>query len=118
MAKEIKKETNKDKVITPEQIEPGMTVRVHQKIQEVNAKGELKDRIQVFEGVVLGKHGGNGQSATFTIRKVSEGVGVEKIFPLKLPTIEKLEVVKAIRVRRAKLGYLRTSKKNLKEREI
>jgi large subunit ribosomal protein L19 len=80
---------------------PGDTVRVHVKIKEGD-----KYRIQVFEGVVIvQKH--NGISSTFTVRKVSSGYGIERIFPLHSPIIEKLEVVKSGKVRRARLYYLR-----------
>lgn len=83
-------------------IRPGDTVRVHQKIQE---KG--KTRIQVFEGLVLARKHHTEPGATFTVRKVTSGVGVERIFPLYAPMIEKVEVVKRARVRRAKLYYIR-----------
>lgn len=79
----------------------GDTVRVHAKIKE----GE-KERIQVFEGVVLKKQGGSNR-ATFTVRKNSNGVGVEKTWPLHSPSVEKVVVVRAGKVRRAKLTYLR-----------
>ena len=79
----------------------GDTVRVHAKIKE----GE-KERIQVFEGVVLKKQGGSNR-ATFTVRKTSNGVGVEKTWPLHSPSVEKVVVVRAGKVRRAKLNYLR-----------
>ncbi len=83
-------------------IRPGDTVRVHQKIED---KG--KTRIQIFEGLVLAcKHGGE-PGATFTVRKVASGVGVEKIFPLYSPLIDKLEIVKRSKVRRAKLYHIR-----------
>ena len=80
---------------------PGDTVRVHVKIKEGD-----KYRIQVFEGVVIVQKN-NGISSTFTVRKVSFGYGIERIFPLHSPIIEKLEVVKSGRVRRARLYYLR-----------
>ncbi len=97
---------------------PGMTVRVHQKIKDVNKKGEEKERVQVFEGMILKRKGGNGPSATVTVRKVSNGIGVEKIFPIYLPSIVKVEKVKQAQVRRAKLYYLRTFKKKLKEKTL
>lgn len=79
----------------------GDTVRVHAKIKEGN-----RERIQVFEGTVLKKQGGSNR-ATFTVRKNSNGIGVEKTWPLHSPTIEKIEVVRLGKVRRAKLNYLR-----------
>ncbi len=80
---------------------PGNTVRVHVKIKE----GE-KDRIQIFEGVVIAIKR-NGVSSTFTVRKVSFGCGIERIFPLNSPIIDKLEVVRSGKVRRARLYFLR-----------
>ena len=80
---------------------PGDNVKVHVKIRE----GE-KERIQVFQGVVISKRKGN-TNATFTVRKVSYGVGVERIFPLHSPAIDQIEVVTRGRVRRAKIYYLR-----------
>ncbi len=79
----------------------GDTVRVHGKIKEGN-----RERIQVFEGVVLKRQGG-GNRETFTVRKTSNGVGVEKTWPLHSPNVEKIEVVRRGKVRRAKLNYLR-----------
>ena len=83
-------------------IKAGDTVRVHQKIQD---KG--KTRIQIFEGLVLARKHGDEPGATFTVRKVASGVGVEKIFPLYSPMIDKLEIVKRSKVRRAKLYFIR-----------
>ena len=80
---------------------PGDNVKVHVKIRE----GE-KERIQVFQGVVISKRKGN-TNATFTVRKVSYGIGVERIFPLHSPALDKIEVVTRGRVRRAKIYYLR-----------
>jgi large subunit ribosomal protein L19 len=80
---------------------PGDTVRVHVKVVEGS-----RERIQVFEGVVIKRRGG-GISETFTVRKVSYGVGVERTFPLHTPRIAKIEVVRRGKVRRAKLYYLR-----------
>jgi len=82
-------------------IRPGETVRVHVKIVE----GE-KERTQVFEGIVIGMSG-SGSRANFTVRKISYGVGVERIFPLHSPRIDKVEVVSRGKVRRAKLYFLR-----------
>ena len=79
---------------------PGDTIRVHVKVIE----GE-KERTQVFQGVVIGRRGG-GIGETFTVRKVTEGVGVERIFPLNSPSIAKIEVTRKGKVRRAKLTYL------------
>lgn len=83
-------------------IRAGDTVRVHQKIQD---KG--KTRIQIFEGVVLARKHGAEAGGTFTVRKVASGVGVEKIYPLYSPSIDKIEIVKRAKVRRAKLYYIR-----------
>ena len=83
------------------QFSVGDTVRVHVKIKEVN-----RERIQIFEGFVLKKQNG-GISETFTVRKISSGVGVEKTFPLHSPRIDKIEVVRKGDVRRAKLNYMR-----------
>jgi large subunit ribosomal protein L19 len=80
---------------------PGDTVRVHVKIKEGD-----KERIQVFQGVVISKRKG-GISATFTVRKVSYGVGVERVFPYHSPIIDRVEMVTRGRVRRAKIYYLR-----------
>lgn len=80
---------------------PGDTVKVHVKIKE----GE-KERIQVFQGVVISKRR-RSTNATFTVRKISYGVGVERVFPLHSPIIDKIEVVTKGRVRRAKIYYLR-----------
>jgi large subunit ribosomal protein L19 len=96
---------------------PGDTVRVHVRVKETSVKEEIKgkpreterERVQVFEGVVIGLRGG-GTRATMTVRKVSFGHGVERIFPLHSPSVEKVEVVKRARVRRAKLYYLRERK--------
>lgn len=83
-------------------IRAGDTVRVHQRIQD---KG--KTRIQIFEGIVLARKHGTEPGATFTVRKVASGVGVEKIYPLYSPNIDKIEIVKRAKVRRAKLYYIR-----------
>ena len=87
------------------EIRPGDVVKVHQKIKEGD-----KERIQIFEGVVIAKKHGKGISSTLTVRKVVDQVGVERIFPLHSPSLEKIEVVKSSKVRRSKLYYLRTAK--------
>ena len=85
-------------------IKPGDTVKVHVKVREGD-----KERIQVFEGMVIGMHRG-GARATFTVRKVSFGQGVERIFPLHSPVIDRIEVLRTAKVRRAKLYFLRELK--------
>lgn len=97
---------------------PGQTIRIHQKIKDVNSRGEEKERIQIFEGMVLKVKGGAGSTAAVTVRKISSGIGVEKIFPLYLPSIAKVEKIKQSNVRRSKLYYLRTYKKKLKEKTL
>ncbi len=93
-----------------------MTVRVYQKIKELNAKGEEKERIQFFDGMIIAMKHGKEAGGSITVRKVSNGVGVEKIFPLNLPTIDKIEIKKESKVRRAKLYFLKKGyKKRLKE---
>ena len=83
-------------------IRPGDTIRVHQKIKEGG-----KERIALFEGLVLARKHGQGVSATITVRKVVDGIGVERIFPVHSPTIAKIEVLRHAQVRRAKLYYIR-----------
>ena len=83
------------------QFEIGDVIRVHNKIKE-----GTRERIQLFEGTVIAKHGG-GISETFTVRRISYGVGLEKTFPLHSPNVEKVDLVRAGKVRRAKLYYLR-----------
>ena len=98
-------------------ITPGDTIKVHVRVKETAVKEEIKgkpketerERVQVFEGVVIGLRG-SGARATMTVRKISFGQGVERIFPLHAKTIEKIEVVKHARVRRAKLYYMRDRK--------
>lgn len=91
-------------------IKPGHVVKVYQKITEVKGGGkkqEIKERVQIFEGLVIGKKGGKGIGAAITVRKISGGIGVERVFPLNAPTIEKIELIKITKARRAKLNYMR-----------
>lgn len=83
-------------------VEPGDRVRVYTTVKEGN-----KERTQYFEGLVIRRRGGIGPEATFTVRRISSGVGVERIFPLHSPKITKIEVQRAAKVRRAKLHYMR-----------
>jgi len=134
MAEEIKKEENAAEVVETEvaevkepveekgiieanlkdglpDIKPGDMVKVHQKVKDISAKDKkVKERIQIFEGQVLARKHGKGVSATITVRKVVDGIGVEKIFPIHSPSIEKIEIVRSGKTRRSKLYYLRTAK--------
>ena len=96
-------------------IKSGMIIRVHQRIKEINTKGEEKERIQIFEGTVLAVKHGKESGATVTVRKVSNGVGVEKIFPIYSPMVEKIELIREMAVKQSKAFYLRTYKKKLRE---
>jgi large subunit ribosomal protein L19 len=105
----------KDQLKSVPQIKAGMHVRVHEKVKEKD-----RERIQVFEGIVLAKKHGKGINATFTVRKIVDGIGVEKTWPLHSPNIEKIEIIKTPKTRRAKLYYLRNlsvkkTKKKLKK---
>ncbi|MEK7624134.1 MAG: 50S ribosomal protein L19 [Patescibacteria group bacterium] len=98
-----------------DQIRPGVTIRVYEKTKEGGRK-----RASIFEGTVIGRKHGSEIGATFTVRRVSQGVGMEKIFPLHSPNIEKIEIARTPKVRRAKLYYLRgesvkESRKKLKK---
>ncbi len=99
LIKEIEKRILKEDL---PQFGPGDTVRVHVKVVE-----GARERTQVFEGVVIRRHG-SGARETFTVRRVSFGIGVERVFPVHSPSISKIEVTKRGRVRRAKLYYLRS----------
>ncbi len=98
LLQELEKEQLRDDALD---FAPGDTVRVLYKVRE-----GAKERVQVFEGVCIGRRGG-GTGETFTVRKISGGVGVERVFPLHAPTVGGVEVVRRGRVRRAKLYYLR-----------
>lgn len=106
-------------------IRPGDTVQVYQKMPASAAgkkeKEKGKEKIQIFEGLVLARKHGKGISATITVRRVISGIGVEKIFPIHSPLIEKIEITKRVKVRRAKLYYLRAvkgKKARLKRKEF
>ncbi|HJE19724.1 MAG TPA: 50S ribosomal protein L19 [Aliicoccus persicus] len=102
MSQELLRNLTKDQLKTDlPDFKPGDTVRVHVRIIE-----GTRERIQVFEGVVIKRRGG-GISETFTVRKISYGVGVERTFPVHSPKLEKIDVTRRGRVRRAKLYYLR-----------
>ncbi len=95
-------------------LRPGYQVKVHQKIREGN-----KERVQVFAGMVISVSPGQGVNSTFTVRKVSDGIGVERVYPIHSPNIVKIEVQRAHKVRRAKLNYLRDrSGKALRLKEV
>ncbi len=91
----------KQQLVERPQMRPGDTVRVHVKVREGD-----KERIQIFEGTVIGLRRG-GPRATFTVRKVSFGQGVERIFPLHSPIVDRIDVIRSAKVRRAKLYFLR-----------
>ena len=97
-------QVDQSQLTTRPPMKSGDTVRVHVKVREGD-----KERIQIFEGIVIGMHRG-GARASLTVRKVSFGQGVERIFPLHSPTIAKVDVVRSARVRRAKLYFLRNLK--------
>ncbi|MFA7314903.1 MAG: 50S ribosomal protein L19 [Candidatus Magasanikbacteria bacterium] len=107
MLKEIKDIRN--------EIQSGMIVKVHQKVKETNTKGEEKERIQIYEGIVIAVKHGKEAGATMTVRKISDGVGVEKIYPIYSPVIDKIELVRQMKVTKSRPYYLRTYKKKLKE---
>lgn len=103
------------KAKTPD-LQAGDIVRVYQKVKEQD-----KERIQVFEGVLLAKKHGKGIGGTITVRKISQGVGVERVFPLHSPLVEKIEVARKTKVRQGKLYYLRSlqgKKARLKAKEF
>ena len=95
------------------EIQPGWTVKVLQKIKEGG-----KERVAPFEGLVIARKHGREAGGTFTVRKTVSGVGVEKIFPIYSPTIQKIEIVKKAKVRRAKLYYLREKSRKETRRKL
>ena len=96
---------NKDQEKKLPDLKPGDTIKVHQKIKEGD-----KERIQIFEGIIIAKKHGSGIPGTITVRKVVDGIGVERVFPIHSPSLSKIEVVRHGKVRRSKLYYLRTAK--------
>ena len=116
MEEKAKQKQKEEKKIILDSIRPGDTVKVFEIINSSilsskKTKGkELKDKIQVFEGLVLARKHGRETGATITVRKVVDGIGVEKIFPLLSPMIQKIEIIKKSKIRRAKLYYLREAK--------
>ena len=103
----IVKHVSESQLKTLPAFKPGDTVKVHQRIKEGS-----KERVQIFEGLVIARKGGSGVNATFMVRKISYGVGVERIFPLHSPNIVKLEITKSPIVRQAKLYYVRGRQDN------
>lgn len=96
----------------------GAKVRVSLRIKDVNKKGEEKERIQVFEGMIIARKHGNEPGATITIRKVSEGIGVEKIIPIHSPVIAGIELIAKYKVRKAKINFIRDPKFKKKLKEV
>jgi len=113
--KEKKGQTAADLQTVKDSLKPGMTIRLYQKIKELNIKGQEKEREQYFEGLIIARQHGREAGASITVSKISDGIGVEKIFPLNLPTITKIEIKKQVKTKRAKLYFLRGNyKKKLK----
>ena len=107
---------NKEQEKDLPKLRPGDTIKVHQRVKEGN-----KERIQIFEGVVIAKKHGKGIPATITVRKIVDGIGVERIFPVHSPSLNKIEVMGHGKTRRSKLYYLRTAKgkkAKLKRKEL
>lgn len=103
------------KLVNLTSLRAGMTVKVHEKIKDTNARGEERERIQIFEGMILALRGA-GITRTMTVRKVSKGFGVEKIYPINSPIIDKIELVKTAKVRRAKLNFVKNVKRRFKRK--
>lgn len=103
----IVKHINTSQLKTLPDFKPGFTVKVHQRIKEGG-----KERVQIFEGLVIARKGGTGVNATFMVRKIASGVGVERIYPLHSPNIVKIEITKQPKVRQAKLYYVRKKRDN------
>lgn len=105
---QLVKNVSDSQIKTLPPFKPGDMVKVHQRIKEAG-----KERVQMFEGLVIARKGGTGVNSTFMVRKISYGVGVERIFPIHSPNIVKLEVVKPGNVRHAKLYYVRDRQDNM-----
>ena len=114
MAEEAAPADAEVKVIPHKDIKSGMTIRLHEKIIDISPKGEKRERVQIFEGMVLNVRGAQ-DSRTMTIRKMSGTIGVEKIFPLSSPNIAKIGVVKTAKTRRGNLSFLKGFRRKLKE---
>lgn len=103
----IVKHLKEEQLRTLPEFRVGNTVKVHQKIREGS-----KERVQIFEGLVIARKGGTGANATFMVRKISHGVGVERIYPLHSPNIVKLEITKSPEIKQAKIYYVRERQDN------
>jgi len=113
--KKPSKNEKKNETVSPDMVKPGMILRVHEKINDIDAKGKERARIQIFEGTVIAVKKPKTAEGSIVVRKISDAsIGVEKIFPLRSPLIEKIEIVRTVKTRRAKLYYLRSYKKRLK----
>jgi len=100
-------------------LKPGMTVRVYQKIKELNMKKEEKERIQYFEGIIIAKKHNSESGGSITLRRTANGIGVEKVFPLNLPSITDIELKKQAKTRQSKMYFLKKGyKKKLKEKKL
>jgi large subunit ribosomal protein L19 len=115
--KQEKKKTSEKPILKDDRgkVRSGMIVSVHEKIIDTTAKGERRERIQIFKGMVLARKHGREPGATITVRKQSGDFGVEKIFPIYSPIIERVVIEKIFKTRRSKLYFLRGSKKRLRE---
>jgi len=107
--------TKPSKLVGMNELQAGQTVRLHERIKDVSPKGEERERIQVFEGIILAL-GGKGISRTITVHKMSDGIGVEKIYPINSPVVAKIELMKTAKVRQAKLGFLKKTKLGFKRK--
>lgn len=116
MAKKKRKNVERT-VIQADDVKPGMLVSVYKKIREVNTQGEMKERVQFFEGTVIARKGGKNKNATVMLRKISNGVGVEAIMPIYSPLITKIELLKEFKTRRSKLYFTRKPTVKLKEKK-